>query len=82
MKTINPAWGKHDSCTLPGERTWIFMDNLFEELAQIFPDEYLHIGGDEADYCADHVSQWRAEGIKSGAAFMKKTAEIARKHGK
>lgn len=35
--------------------TWTFVDALIGELAAIFPDRYLHIGGDEVD-----DSQWRS----------------------
>jgi hexosaminidase len=27
--------------------TYVFLDSLFTEMAQLFPDEYFHIGGDE-----------------------------------
>ena len=27
--------------------TYMFLDSLFTEMAQLFPDEYFHIGGDE-----------------------------------
>eukprot|EP01044_Picomonas_judraskeda_P033055 COSAG03_NODE_13061_length_518_cov_0.861575_1_plen_44_part_01 len=36
--------------------------------------------GDEADYCSKNVPQWRDEGLRSGADFMKKMASIAAKH--
>jgi hexosaminidase len=29
------------------EATYIFLENLFTEIAHLFPDEYFHIGGDE-----------------------------------
>uniref|UniRef100_UPI0025ED6775 beta-N-acetylhexosaminidase n=1 Tax=Winogradskyella sp. TaxID=1883156 RepID=UPI0025ED6775 len=35
--TLNPA----------KESTYEFLDNLFSEIAPLFPDEYFHIGGDE-----------------------------------
>jgi hexosaminidase len=37
------------------EATWTFIDALVGELVAIFPDGYLHIGGDEVD-----DSQWKA----------------------
>ena len=29
------------------EKTYVFLDNLFKEVAPLFPDVYFHIGGDE-----------------------------------
>jgi len=29
------------------DETYVFLDNLFSEIAPLFPDEYFHIGGDE-----------------------------------
>jgi hexosaminidase len=29
------------------EKTYIFLDKFFAEMAKLFPDEYVHIGGDE-----------------------------------
>ncbi|WP_298513092.1 family 20 glycosylhydrolase [uncultured Kordia sp.] len=29
------------------EETYVFLENLFTEIAPLFPDEYFHIGGDE-----------------------------------
>ena len=37
------------------EATYAFADAMVSELAAIFPDPYLHIGGDEVD-----DSQWKA----------------------
>jgi hypothetical protein len=82
VSSINPKWGKHDSCTLPQTETWHFMDKLFKELSALFPDEYVHIGGDEADFCAAHVREWKEARMNDGAAFMKKTASIAKAYGK
>lgn len=55
---INPAWGKHDTCMLPGPQSWEFIGKLFVELATIFPDEFIHIGGDEADFCSNHEARF------------------------
>jgi hexosaminidase len=45
ITSINPKWGKHDTCAVPGDQTWALVDTIFEELATLFPDEYVHIGG-------------------------------------
>ena len=45
ITSINPRWGKHDTCAVPGDQTWALLDSIFAELATLFPDEYVHIGG-------------------------------------
>ena len=42
-------FGVHKSCIDPGKAAVLAaVDALFEELAEVFPDEFLHLGGDEA----------------------------------
>ena len=42
-------FGVHKSCIDPGKAAVLSaVDALFEELADVFPDEFLHLGGDEA----------------------------------
>ena len=45
VKTI---WGVQDEILKPTENTFKFLDNLFKEVAELFPSDYIHIGGDEA----------------------------------
>ena len=45
VKTI---WGVQDEILKPTENTFNFLDNLFKEVASLFPSNYIHIGGDEA----------------------------------
>ena len=45
VKTI---WGVQDEILKPTENTFQFLDNLFKEVAELFPSDYIHIGGDEA----------------------------------
>ena len=39
--TMNPTFNPAD------EKTYQFLDKFFKEMASLFPDEYMHIGGDE-----------------------------------
>lgn len=32
------------------DSTWKFLSEFFKEVTELFPDEYLHLGGDEVDY--------------------------------
>jgi hexosaminidase len=45
ITSINPRWGKHDTCAVPGDQTWALLESIFSELATLFPDEYVHVGG-------------------------------------
>ncbi|MCW8850110.1 MAG: family 20 glycosylhydrolase, partial [Melioribacteraceae bacterium] len=45
---IERGWGVFDPTLNPiKDETYIFLRNLFTEMAELFPDEYFHIGGDE-----------------------------------
>jgi hexosaminidase len=63
---ISRTWGVHDPVMDPTkEETYKFLDKFFKEMADLFPDEYLHIGGDE-----NNGNQWNAN--PHIQAFMKK----------
>ena len=73
------------------EETYRFIDKLIEEMAKLFPDEYVHIGGDEVS-----GSQWQANpqiqafmqshGMKTNqdlqAYFNQRVQKILSKHHK
>lgn len=47
---IERRFGIFDPCFNPiKEETYRFFDRFFSEMAALFPDEYLHIGGDEVN---------------------------------
>lgn len=63
--TIERTWGVKDPTLDPTrEETYTFIDNFFREMTQLFPDEYVHIGGDE-----NNGRQWNAN--PEIQAFMK-----------
>jgi len=41
-------WGVHPSIFAPKEETFRFLEDVLTEVMDIFPSEYIHIGGDEA----------------------------------
>ena len=45
---VKTTWGVQDEILKPTENTFNFIDNLFREVAELFPSNYIHIGGDEA----------------------------------
>jgi hexosaminidase len=71
-------WGISDQVLCPGkEAMFTFLEDVFTELMEIFPSEYIHIGGDECpktewEKCPDCQARIKALGIK---ADDKHTAE-------
>ena len=48
-------WGISDQVLCPGkEAMFTFLEDVFTELMDIFPSEYIHIGGDE---CPEHTAE-------------------------
>ena len=52
---LSPRFGVHPGCLNPAdESVYAAIDDLLAEVVAVFPDEYVHIGGDEV-----HSSWWR-----------------------
>lgn len=45
--TVSSVWGIHDNILCPKEETFKFLEDIFDEVMEVFPNEYIHIGGDE-----------------------------------
>jgi len=45
---VSTRWGIHETIYKPSERTFEFLQDVLTEVVQLFPGEYLHVGGDEA----------------------------------
>ncbi len=41
------SWGVKEDVLCPKEETFTFLQNVFDEVLELFPSEYIHIGGDE-----------------------------------
>lgn len=71
-------WGVSDEVMCPGkEAMFTFLEDVFTELMELFPSEYIHIGGDECPKtewakCPDCQARIKALGIKADG---KHTAE-------
>lgn len=61
--TVGTRWGRYYDVLMPYDTTFRFLADVLEEVARLFPGEYIHIGGDEA-----HKSQWLSNGFTQ--AFM------------
>lgn len=73
------------------ERTYVFLEGVIEEVAQLFPTKYLHIGGDECN-----KSNWKkcthCQKVKSDneladeeelqSYFIKRIHQLVKKQGK
>src|SRR3984957_3450067 len=89
---IERRWGIFDPAMDPTrEETYKFLDKFIGEMAELFPDQFFHIGGDEVN-----GKQWdgnpkiqdfmHAQGLKDNndlqAYFNKRVQQIVSKHGK
>jgi len=53
--SVATTWGVIPNTLSPGEKTFQYLANIFDEVLPLFPGEYVHIGGDEAP-----KDQWKA----------------------
>ncbi len=44
---VSTTWGVHDTIFCPKEETFEFLETVLSEVMELFPSEYIHIGGDE-----------------------------------
>jgi hexosaminidase len=89
---IERTWGIMDPAFDPSrEEVYTFIDGFIGEMASLFPDDYIHIGGDESN--GEHWKKnpsiqafMREKGIKDDRALQKyftlRVAAIVAKHGK
>src|SRR5438105_9530521 len=45
---VRTTWGISDEVFSPSDATFTFLENVLREVMELFPSEYIHIGGDEA----------------------------------
>ena len=46
-KQVQQTWGVFEDVFCPSEFTFNFLENVMDEVLQLFPSKYIHIGGDE-----------------------------------
>lgn len=80
---------KHVLC--PKEMTFAFLDDVFGEIAALFPGPYLHFGGDEVvtdhwqscDECRELMAREGMQGVAEiQSYFTRRIESILRAHGK
>ncbi len=55
---VRTTWGISEDTFCPSEETFTFLQNVLGEVMEVFPSEYVHIGGDEAP-----KARWKASPI-------------------
>lgn len=45
---VGTRWGVYEDIYCPKDETFTFLENVLSEVMDIFPSEFIHIGGDEA----------------------------------
>lgn len=67
---VRTTWGVDDNILCPSEQTFTFVENVLDEVMDIFPSQYIHLGGDEAPTIRWEQSRlaqevMRREGLKT-----------------
>lgn len=44
---VGTKWGVHEDVFTPREETFLFLEGILSEVIDLFPSQYIHIGGDE-----------------------------------
>ena len=66
---VEGSWGVFNDIFCPKEETFTFLQNILTEVIDLFPSQYIHIGGDEAPKlrwknCAHCQALIKKEGLK------------------
>lgn len=61
---VGTRWGVYDDIYCPSEKTFEFLEDVLTEVIDLFPGEYIHIGGDEAPKTAWKKSKLAQQVIK------------------
>ncbi|WP_341843262.1 glycoside hydrolase family 20 protein [Chitinophaga caseinilytica] len=74
--SVGTKWGVFDDVFCAGnDSTFLFLQNVLEEVMILFPSKYIHIGGDECpkvrwDKCPKCQARMKANGLKDGHALQ------------
>ncbi|MDR2622504.1 MAG: beta-N-acetylhexosaminidase [Dysgonamonadaceae bacterium] len=88
---VEGLWGVFDDIYCPKEETFTFLQNVLSEVMDLFPSEYIHIGGDEAPkkrwkHCAHCQELIKKEGLKNEhelqSYFIKRIEKFVESKGK
>lgn len=88
---VKTTWGIFEDIYCPSEETFTFLENVLTEVMQLFPSEYIHIGGDEAPKTQWEESQLaqqviEGEGLEDEhelqSYFVTRIEKFLNKHGR
>ena len=85
------TWGVFEDVFCPSETTFSFFEDVFLEIMEIFPSEYIHIGGDEcpkkawkeSEFCQNLIKELDLKdehGLQS--YFIQRVEKFLNSHGK
>jgi hexosaminidase len=63
---VKSKWGVEEQIYCPTEKTFEFLENVLTEVMDLFPSQYIHIGGDEAPKTTWKNSTFCQDLIKNG----------------
>lgn len=63
-KQVQQTWGVFEDVFAPTEYTFNFLQDVLDEVLQLFPSKYIHIGGDECPKTAWKKSEFCQQMIK------------------
>ncbi len=89
---VGQRWGVFEDIYCAGQdKTFGFLENILLEVMDIFPGEYIHIGGDEApkarwEECPRCQARMKKEGLKDEhelqSYFIKRIEQFLNQHGR
>lgn len=73
---VGTKWGVYEDIYCAGnDSTFLFLQDVLDEVMALFPSKYIHIGGDEApktrwEHCPKCQRRMKAEGLKDAHALQ------------
>ncbi|MDX1645604.1 MAG: beta-N-acetylhexosaminidase [Longimicrobiales bacterium] len=70
------TWGVFEDIFCPYEETFDFLETVLDEVVELFPGEYVHVGGDETP-----TSRWEESDYVRGLMFRQGLNDVEQVHG-
>lgn len=86
VKKVQESWGVYEDIFCAGkDSTFLFLQNVLDEVVPLFPSKYIHIGGDEAPKthwkkCPACQARIKAEGLKDEHGLQSYFIQRMEKH--